>query len=350
MEKWVELPNVDTIPADMLADYHTLYKSPLFQELVLRGAEYGLSDNVLYMAERMDAIAEPSYLPTVPDLMNMRVVTTCVNEVVFDYEDLNFRMVDVGGQRNERRKWLHCLADDHEVLTRNGFLPMHHVRRMWSELQLAGYDVATDSVCFERPTDFVFREAEPNQLQDMVLFEDGHLSLLVTSDHDMWVQRHGQVYFAKVRAGKCLAGSPVSLRTCVGNGLGEGSQRVIASLCDSLGVLSGDALESVMWLFGRWLIDGRKVRDDHLLAWRDSADLWPHLAACDVSGFLSGDSVCVACPRWLTWFSGSLPLEALSGALLRTVIEGASVSGKQLCICTSVAVRDEVMTLCFYAG
>ncbi|GIQ92534.1 guanine nucleotide binding protein (G-protein), alpha subunit, partial [Kipferlia bialata] len=37
-----------------------------------------------------------------------RVVTRNIAEATFTYEALNFRMIDVGGQRNERRKWIHC--------------------------------------------------------------------------------------------------------------------------------------------------------------------------------------------------------------------------------------------------
>ena len=40
-----------------------------------------------------------------------RVPTTGILEYPFDLESIVFRMVDVGGQRSERRKWIHCFEN-----------------------------------------------------------------------------------------------------------------------------------------------------------------------------------------------------------------------------------------------
>ncbi|KAJ3605468.1 hypothetical protein NHX12_027514 [Muraenolepis orangiensis] len=42
------------------------------------------------------------------DILRVRVPTTGIIEYPFDLQDVVFRMVDVGGQRSERRKWIHC--------------------------------------------------------------------------------------------------------------------------------------------------------------------------------------------------------------------------------------------------
>ena len=39
---------------------------------------------------------------------------TCICELklhCFDIKFLNYRLVDVGGERTERRKWIHCFED-----------------------------------------------------------------------------------------------------------------------------------------------------------------------------------------------------------------------------------------------
>ncbi|XP_014396712.1 PREDICTED: guanine nucleotide-binding protein subunit alpha-14, partial [Myotis brandtii] len=56
----------------------------------------------------IDRIALPSYVPTQQDVLRVRVPTTGIIEYPFDLENIIFRMVDVGGQRSERRKWIHC--------------------------------------------------------------------------------------------------------------------------------------------------------------------------------------------------------------------------------------------------
>ncbi|NXK66837.1 GNA11 protein, partial [Sylvietta virens] len=59
----------------------------------------------------VDRIATPGYLPTQQDVLRVRVPTTGIIEYPFDLENIIFRMVDVGGQRSERRKWIHCFEN-----------------------------------------------------------------------------------------------------------------------------------------------------------------------------------------------------------------------------------------------
>lgn len=47
-------------------------------------------------------------MPTTQDVLRSRIKTTGIVETEFVFGGLRFRMVDVGGQRNERRKWIHC--------------------------------------------------------------------------------------------------------------------------------------------------------------------------------------------------------------------------------------------------
>jgi guanine nucleotide-binding protein G(i) subunit alpha len=44
-------------------------------------------------------------------VLRTRVKTTGIIETKFLVGDLAYRMVDVGGQRSERKKWIHCFAD-----------------------------------------------------------------------------------------------------------------------------------------------------------------------------------------------------------------------------------------------
>ena len=44
-------------------------------------------------------------------MLRVRVPTTGIIEYPFMLENITFRMVDVGGQRSERRKWIHCFEN-----------------------------------------------------------------------------------------------------------------------------------------------------------------------------------------------------------------------------------------------
>lgn len=41
-------------------------------------------------------------------MLRTRVKTTGIIETKFSFKGLNFTLVDVGGQRSERKKWIHC--------------------------------------------------------------------------------------------------------------------------------------------------------------------------------------------------------------------------------------------------
>ncbi|OMH80989.1 Guanine nucleotide-binding protein alpha-1 subunit, partial [Zancudomyces culisetae] len=61
--------------------------------------------------DSIDRISQPGYLPTDQDVLRSRVKTTGINETLFKVGDLTYRMIDVGGQRSERKKWIHCFEN-----------------------------------------------------------------------------------------------------------------------------------------------------------------------------------------------------------------------------------------------
>ena len=75
-----------------------------------RRREYQLSDSTHYFLTDLDRISQSGYFPSDQDMLRVRVPTTGILEYPFDLESIVFRMVDVGGQKSERRKaWLHIL-------------------------------------------------------------------------------------------------------------------------------------------------------------------------------------------------------------------------------------------------
>jgi len=81
-----------------------------------RDREYQLNDSAVYFFDNIERFLSPSYLPTKDDVLRARVRSTGIEEAVFTFSDLSFRMVDVGGQRSERRKWIHCFGDVTAIL------------------------------------------------------------------------------------------------------------------------------------------------------------------------------------------------------------------------------------------
>jgi hypothetical protein len=59
----------------------------------------------------LDRIAKKNYIPTVEDILRLRTKTSGIQEVEFGVQEAYFRIVDVGGQRSERRKWFRCFDE-----------------------------------------------------------------------------------------------------------------------------------------------------------------------------------------------------------------------------------------------
>merc|ERR1719427_836665 len=76
-----------------------------------RSREYQLNDSAAYYMDALDRLCAADYIPTEQDVLRTRVKTTGIIETTFEYKDLNFTLIDVGGQRSERKKWIHCFED-----------------------------------------------------------------------------------------------------------------------------------------------------------------------------------------------------------------------------------------------
>jgi hypothetical protein len=50
-------------------------------------------------------------MPTDQDILRSRVTTTGITETTFKVGELTYKLFDVGGQRSERKKWIHCFEN-----------------------------------------------------------------------------------------------------------------------------------------------------------------------------------------------------------------------------------------------
>lgn len=66
---------------------------------------------VTSFCDDIDRFWDKSYIPTDQDLLRSRLRTTGITETIFDLGQLTYRMFDVGGQRSERKKWIHCFEN-----------------------------------------------------------------------------------------------------------------------------------------------------------------------------------------------------------------------------------------------
>ena len=92
------------ITPELLGVMRRLWADPGAQACFGRSSEYHLEDNAAYYLNDLERIAAPDYVPTVEDILRSRDMTTGIVENKFTFKELTFKMVDVGGQRSERKK------------------------------------------------------------------------------------------------------------------------------------------------------------------------------------------------------------------------------------------------------
>ena len=73
-----------------------------------RRSEYQVIESSELYFNKIGAIAETTYMPTDEDILASRVRTCGIVEETYVIENVEFIIIDVGGQRNERKKWIHC--------------------------------------------------------------------------------------------------------------------------------------------------------------------------------------------------------------------------------------------------
>lgn len=99
--------------SELAQEIETLWKDGAIQETYSRGNELQVPDCTLYFMENLQRLADVDFVPTKEDVLYARIRTTGVVEIQFSPVGENkksgevYKLFDVGGQRNERRKWIH---------------------------------------------------------------------------------------------------------------------------------------------------------------------------------------------------------------------------------------------------
>ncbi|KAF9430935.1 hypothetical protein BGZ76_000647 [Entomortierella beljakovae] len=105
-----------TYPLEYQEAIRSLWNDPAVQQVYELGNTYALADNVKYFFDSIDRLFKPDYIPDDADILRCRVKSTGITETTFHMKNLTYRMFDVGGQRSERKKWIHCFEGVTAVL------------------------------------------------------------------------------------------------------------------------------------------------------------------------------------------------------------------------------------------
>ncbi|TFY53212.1 hypothetical protein EVJ58_g9572 [Rhodofomes roseus] len=160
-----DLKDGEPFPTEYYEPLKTLWEDPNIQKAWERGNEAALPDklrplpclllglahtdmlhfSLVYYFSDLDRLFDPSYTPNEQDIVQARARTIGITETMFSLKDHEMLMVDVGGQKSERRKWIHCFQDVTSIL----FL-----------VSLSGYDQC------------LVEDRDANQMQDAMTIWD----------------------------------------------------------------------------------------------------------------------------------------------------------------------------------
>ncbi|KAJ5069610.1 guanine nucleotide-binding protein g(o) subunit alpha [Anaeramoeba ignava] len=117
-EKIKEIKVTDLKWNDLFTDWiKILWKDPGIQKTYeFKDTNFQLNESSSYFFENIERIGANDYIPTRDDILRVRSRTEQIEQALFKVHDLEFVLIDVGGQRTARRKWIHCFEDVTTVL------------------------------------------------------------------------------------------------------------------------------------------------------------------------------------------------------------------------------------------
>ncbi|XP_071390350.1 guanine nucleotide-binding protein subunit alpha-13 isoform X1 [Centroberyx affinis] len=99
-----------------LPSIRALWADQGIQNAYDRRREFQLGESVKYFLDNLEKLGQSDYLPSQQDILLARKPTKGIHEYDFEIKNVPFKMVDVGGQRSERRRWFECFDSVTSIL------------------------------------------------------------------------------------------------------------------------------------------------------------------------------------------------------------------------------------------
>jgi len=133
-----------------------------------------------YCCENVQRFADPDFVPTNNDILVGKKRTIGVQEVNFVYQKVDFTIIDVGGQRNERKKWLNCFSTVEAVIFLAALNEYDQVLeedpttnrmveslKLWKVLTNSAFFINTPFILFLNKSDLFQKKIEIVPLEDI---------------------------------------------------------------------------------------------------------------------------------------------------------------------------------------
>jgi len=88
-----------------------LWKDKGIQHTWGNRSQFQIQDSASFFFKDINRLTKADYIPSDEDVLRVRIRTTGIVEQEFMLKNNKFQIFDVGGQRNERKKWIHCFEE-----------------------------------------------------------------------------------------------------------------------------------------------------------------------------------------------------------------------------------------------
>eukprot|EP01084_Bolivina_argentea_P171328 296828_1 len=95
---------------EIVSALQCLWAEPAIQRMYAMRNITKISDSSAYFWDKLDQINSPKYVPDSADILLVRSKSTGVTEQEYNFGATRVSVIDVGGQRSERKKWINCFA------------------------------------------------------------------------------------------------------------------------------------------------------------------------------------------------------------------------------------------------
>jgi len=96
------------ISEDIAEAIKTLWKEEAVNKIYEQRAVMKIEDSSAHFWDSIDRVTADGFVPDDQDILLVRYRTTGVIEQKFEMKQNKFHVFDVGGQKSERKKWIHC--------------------------------------------------------------------------------------------------------------------------------------------------------------------------------------------------------------------------------------------------
>lgn len=108
METIPKLFDYTTPPPVPISGLKELWKDGAIRDVYRECHKFGIPENLDYWFDNVDRVMLGDYLPSIEDILTCRAKSIGIVEHSFHIQGFDYRIFDVGGQRSERKKWIHC--------------------------------------------------------------------------------------------------------------------------------------------------------------------------------------------------------------------------------------------------